>query len=74
MGLLGWRRKRKAAAPLLNQNSRWNFFGETAARQSFLFSTHLAHVRFWHLADIPSCTAHVRFRGKSGHLETIFLT
>ena len=23
----------------------------------------LAHVRFWHKADIPSCTAHVRFRG-----------
>jgi hypothetical protein len=24
-------------------------------------------VRYWHLADIPSCTAHVRFWGKSGH-------
>ena len=24
-------------------------------------------VRYWHLADIPSCTAHVRFRGQSGH-------
>src|SRR5690242_19124155 len=24
-------------------------------------------VRYWHLADIPSCTAHVRFRSKSGH-------
>ena len=22
-----------------------------------------ADVRFWHKADIPSCTAHVRFRG-----------
>ena len=21
------------------------------------------YVRFWHKADIPSCTAHVRFRG-----------
>ena len=21
------------------------------------------NVRFWHLADIPSCAAHVRFRG-----------
>ena len=21
------------------------------------------HVRYWHIADIPSCTAHVRFRG-----------
>ena len=24
-------------------------------------------VRYWHLADMPSCTAHVRFWGKSGH-------
>jgi hypothetical protein len=26
-----------------------------------------ANVRFWPLADIPSCTAHVCFRGQSGH-------
>ena len=25
------------------------------------------NVRYWHLADMPSCTAHVRFRGQSGH-------
>jgi hypothetical protein len=25
------------------------------------------NVRFWHKADILSCTAHVRFRGQSGH-------
>ena len=25
------------------------------------------NVRYWHLADIASCTAHVRFRGQSGH-------
>ena len=24
---------------------------------------YVADVRYWHLADIPSCTAHVRFRG-----------
>jgi hypothetical protein len=24
-------------------------------------------VRYWHLADIPSCAAHVRFREESGH-------
>ena len=24
-------------------------------------------VRYWHLADIPSCTAHVRYWGQSGH-------
>ena len=24
-------------------------------------------VRFWHKADMPSCTAYVRFWGKSGH-------
>jgi hypothetical protein len=24
----------------------------------------LANVRFWPIADIPSCTAHVRFRGR----------
>ena len=24
-------------------------------------------VRYWPLADIASCTAHVRFRGQSGH-------
>ena len=25
------------------------------------------HVRYWHKADMPSCTAHVRFRSKSEH-------
>ena len=25
------------------------------------------NVRYWHKADIPSCTVHVRFRGQSGH-------
>jgi hypothetical protein len=25
-------------------------------------------VRFWPRADIPSCTAHVRFQGQSGHV------
>ena len=25
------------------------------------------HVRYWHKADMPSCAAHVRFRGQSGH-------
>ena len=36
------------------------------------------NVRYWHLADIPSCTAHVRFRGKadiisgkSGHQKSL---
>jgi hypothetical protein len=24
-------------------------------------------VRLWPIADIPSCAAHVRFRGQSGH-------
>ena len=28
-------------------------------------------VRFWHLADIPSCTAHVRFREQSGHRRAL---
>jgi hypothetical protein len=28
---------------------------------------HRANVRYWHLADIPSCTVYVRFRGNSGH-------
>ena len=27
----------------------------------------IVDVRYWHLADIPSCAAHVRFRGQSGH-------
>jgi putative tryptophan/tyrosine transport system substrate-binding protein len=27
----------------------------------------MGNVRFWHKADISSCTAHVRFRGQSGH-------
>jgi hypothetical protein len=26
-----------------------------------------ANVRYWPKADIPSCTAHVRFRGQGGH-------
>ena len=39
-------------------------FGETAARRSFpLF----ADVRYWPLADISICGAHVRFQGQSGH-------
>jgi hypothetical protein len=31
--------------------------GETAARRSFCLR---AHVRYWHLADIGLCAAHVR--------------
>jgi len=31
----------------------------TAAGMSY----YTAYVRFWPKADIPSCTAHVRFRG-----------
>ena len=27
----------------------------------------LADVRYWHLADMPFCAAHVRFSGQSGH-------
>ena len=27
----------------------------------------LADVRYWHKADMPSCTAHVRYWGQSGH-------
>ena len=30
-------------------------------------SSNNRNVRYWHKADIPSCTAHVRFWGKSGH-------
>ena len=26
-----------------------------------------SNVRYWHLADMPSCTAHVRYWGQSGH-------
>ena len=26
------------------------------------------HVRYWPVADIASCAAHVRFRGGSGHV------
>jgi hypothetical protein len=31
---------------------------------------YLSDVRFWPKADIHSCTAHVRFRGQSGHLSS----
>ena len=31
-------------------------------------------VRSWHKADIPSCTAHVRFRGQSAHAVKIAVT
>ena len=31
-------------------------------------------VRSWYKADIPSCTAHVRFRGQSGHDVNIAVT
>ena len=27
----------------------------------------ILYVRYWPKADIPICTAHVRFRGQSGH-------
>ena len=30
-------------------------------------SNEYRNVRFWHLADMTFCTAHVRFRSKSGH-------
>jgi hypothetical protein len=31
---------------------------------------HVINVRYWHLADIPLCTAHVRYWGQSGHAPT----
>ena len=41
---------------------------DVARRRSFRPAfCHSANVRLWHLADIPSCSAHVRFRGCSGH-------
>ena len=37
---------------------------ETAREAVFsCFAGHVANVRFWHKADMLSCTAHVRFRG-----------
>jgi len=36
----------------------------TAAKAVFLFRALMSAIG--HLADIPSCTAHVRFQGKSG--------
>src|SRR4029077_69489 len=32
----------------------------------------VVNVRYWHKADIPSCTAHVRFWGSSGHRFLVF--
>ena len=29
----------------------------------------MSDVRYWHKADMPSCTAHVRFRGKADMLS-----
>jgi hypothetical protein len=29
------------------------------------------HVRYWPIADIPSCTAHVRFWSDSGHWQSV---
>jgi hypothetical protein len=29
-----------------------------------------AHVRYWPKADMGFCTAHVRFRGQSGHRKS----
>jgi len=40
----------------VNASSKKN----TAQTQELLIAT---HVRYWPKADIPSCTAHVRFRG-----------
>ena len=35
--------------------------------QAMLLRANESHVRFWHLADIRSCTAHACFREESGH-------
>ena len=35
----------------------------------FVMPHYFLDVRYWHLADIPSCTAHVRYWGQSGHHE-----
>jgi hypothetical protein len=31
----------------------------------------LPNVRFWPIADIPSCPAHIRFTPKSGHVRCV---
>src|SRR6476659_1180224 len=42
-------------------------FRKTAARRSFCFheSRYVAHVRYWHLADIASCPHMSAFGGKA---------
>jgi hypothetical protein len=50
----------------LAANAHRNFaLRRTAARRSFVFIYVMPDVRYWHLADIPSCTAHVRYGGKA---------
>jgi hypothetical protein len=49
-----------------DQNVRSDF-GETARGGLSFCRGSFRDVRFWPKADILSCTAHVRFRGKSGH-------
>ena len=39
---------------------------ESSRRPDKELITLAEYVRFWHLADIPRCTAHVCFRGFSG--------
>src|SRR5262249_6255824 len=52
--------------PLYNANAR----EAPALRLGLLVVSReqLDNVRFWPKADIPSCTAHVRFWGQSGHV------
>ena len=57
LGLLGWRRKRKA-----NRRIPARFKKLSPGQLPGLFlGQH--HVRFWPLADMSRCTAHVRFQG-----------
>src|SRR4029453_14541073 len=44
--------------------------GKSGGCPVFFVRAEFLYVRFWPKADIPNCTAHVRFWGESGHQGT----
>ena len=60
----------RTACPPLKACRRAN-----SSRQSLFFRlVHFTDVRYWHIADIPLCTAHVRYWGQSGHIVALHMS
>src|SRR5262249_48837060 len=59
------------ALPICHAHGRWRFVQRLYYQRPWAWRVPRTSLegRYWPLADIPSCTAHVRFRRESGHCD-----